>query len=154
MAEQGQAPAGGVEEEFQHLWPPFTQMQGLNPVIMDHAEGAVVWDREGNEYIDAFASLWTVNVGHGRTEIYDAINEQAKKLAIYHIFQIANEPAMKLAAKVAEHMPGDLNHVFLTLGGGSPWRRPSRWRASTGATRARAPSTWSCSATARTTVLP
>ena len=41
-----------------------------------------------------------------------------EKLAIYHIFQIANEPAIKLAAKVAEHMPGDLNHVFLTLGGG------------------------------------
>ena len=78
----------------------------------------VVWDSDGNEYIDAFASLWTVNVGHGRQEIYDAINEQAKKLAIYHIFQIANEPAIKLAAKVAEHMPGDLNHVFLTLGGG------------------------------------
>ena len=31
MADQGQAPAGGVKEEFleQHLWPPFTQMQGL-----------------------------------------------------------------------------------------------------------------------------
>ena len=41
-----------------------------------------------------------------------------KKLAIYHIFQIANEPAIKLAVKVAEHMPGDMNHVFLTLGGG------------------------------------
>ena len=118
MAEHGQAPAGGVQEEFQHLWPPFTQMQNLTPIVMDHAEGSVVWDTEGNEYIDAFASLWTVNVGHGRQEIYDAINEQAKKLAIYHIFQIANEPAIKLAEKVAEHMPGDLNHLFLTLGGG------------------------------------
>ena len=59
-----------------------------------------------------------MNVGHGRQEIYDAINAQMQKLAIYHIFQIANEPAIKLAAKVAEHMPGDLNHVFLTLGGG------------------------------------
>ena len=51
-------------------------------------------------------------------EIHDAIKAQMEKLAIYHIFQIANEPAIKLAAKVAEHMPGDLNHVFLTLGGG------------------------------------
>lgn len=108
-----------LEKDFLgHLWPPFTQMQGLSPIIMDHAEGAVVYDSTGKAYIDAFASLWTVNVGHGRQEIFDAINEQMKKLAIYHIFQIANEPAIKLAAKVAEHMPGDLNHVFLTLGGG------------------------------------
>jgi 4-aminobutyrate--pyruvate transaminase len=101
-----------------HLWPPFTQLQGLKPIIMERAEGAVVYDTEGNEYIDAFASLWTVNVGHGRTEIYDAIKAQMEKLAIYHIFQIANEPSIKLAAKVAALMPGDLDHVFLTLGGG------------------------------------
>jgi adenosylmethionine-8-amino-7-oxononanoate aminotransferase len=108
-----------LEEQFLgHLWPPFTQMQGLKPIIMDHAEGAVVYDNQGKAYIDAFASLWTVNVGHGRTEIIDAVKAQAEKLAIYHIFQIANEPSIKLAAKVAEHMPGDLNHVFLTLGGG------------------------------------
>ncbi len=93
-------------------------MQGLKPVVMERAEGALVWDSDGNEYIDAFASLWTVNVGHGRQEIFDAINAQMQKMAIYHIFQIGNEPAIKLAAKVAEHMPGDLDHVFLTLGGG------------------------------------
>jgi putrescine aminotransferase len=106
------------QQMLQHLWPPFTQMQGLQPVIMDHAEGAVVYDIHGNEYIDAFASLWTVNVGHGRQEIFDAIKAQMEHLACYHIFQIANAPSIKLAAKVAEHLPGDLNHVFLTLGGG------------------------------------
>ncbi len=108
-----------LEDDFlAHLWPPFTQMAGLKPVVMERAEGAVVYDAEGNAYIDAFASLWTVNVGHGRKEIFDAIQAQAEKLAVYHIFQIANEPSIKLAAKVASLMPGDLNHVFLTLGGG------------------------------------
>jgi len=109
----------GLSEDFlSHLWPPFTQLQGLKPIIMDRAEGAVVYDTEGNEYIDAFASLWTVNVGHGRTEIYDAIKAQMEKLAIYHMFQIANEPSVRLAAKVAALTPGDLDHVFFTLGGG------------------------------------
>ena len=101
-----------------HLWPPFTQMEGLKPTIMERAEGALVYDSEGKAYIDAFASLWTVNVGHGRKEIFEAIQAQAEKLAIYHIFQIANEPSIRLAAKVASLMPGDLDHVFLTLGGG------------------------------------
>ena len=120
MADDVQATVGdALQEDFLgHLWPPFTQMQGLKPVIMERADGCLVYDSDGNEYIDAFASLWTVNVGHGRTEIYDAIKAQMEKLAIYHIFQLGNEPAIKLAAKVAEHMPGDLSHVFLTLGGG------------------------------------
>jgi adenosylmethionine-8-amino-7-oxononanoate aminotransferase len=101
-----------------HLWPPFTQLQNLKPVIMERAEGAVVYDAQGKEYIDAFASLWTVNVGHGRTEIFDAIKAQMEKLAIYHMFGIANEPSIRLAAKVASLMPGDFDHVFFTLGGG------------------------------------
>ena len=145
----------GLEQDFLgHLWPPFTQMQGLAPIIMEHAEGAVVYDINGNEYIDAFASLWTVNVGHGRQEIFDAIDAQAKKLAIYHIFQIANEPTIKLAAKVAEHMPGDLNHVFLTLGGGESVETAVKMARQYWRNRARAPSTWSCSATAPTTAPP
>jgi 4-aminobutyrate--pyruvate transaminase len=101
-----------------HLWPPFTQMQGLAPVIIASAEGAVVRDARGTEYIDAFASLWTVNVGHGRQEILDAIQEQARDVACYHMFGIANPPSIKLAAKVAALLPGDLDHVFLCLGGG------------------------------------
>jgi taurine-pyruvate aminotransferase len=108
-----------LEHDFlAHLWPPFTQMQDLSPIIIDSAEGAVVRDVHGNEYIDAFASLWTVNVGHGRTEIFDAIAEQAREVACYHVFGIANKPSIRLAAKVAELLPGDLDHVFLCLGGG------------------------------------
>ena len=113
------ADAAELERAFlDHLWPPFTQMQGLVPIVVDSAEGAVLRDVHGNEYIDAFASLWTVNVGHGRQEIVDAIAEQAKELACYHLFGVANRPSIRLAAKVAELLPGDLDHVFLCLGGG------------------------------------
>jgi putrescine aminotransferase len=107
------------KEYAEHLWPPFTQMQGMSPVIIERGDGAVVWDVEGKEYIDAFASLWTVNVGHGRQEIFDAIAAQAQQLACYHMFSGAtNRPSIELAAKVAEKLPGHLNRVFLTLGGG------------------------------------
>ena len=108
-----------LERDFLgHLWPPFTQMQGLKPIIIESAQGAVVRDIHGKEYIDAFASLWTVNVGHGRTEIIDAVVAQAADVACYHMFGIANPPSIELAAKVAGHLPGDLDHVFLCLGGG------------------------------------
>ncbi len=102
-----------------HLWPPFTQMQGVKPIVIERGQGAVVWDVHGNEYVDAFASLWTVNVGHGRREIFDAIAAQSQELACYHMFAgAANKPSIRLAAKIAEKLPGDLDHVFLTLGGG------------------------------------
>ena len=107
-----------AEAYVEHLWPPFTQMQGIKPVIIERGDGAVVYDSTGKAYIDAFASLWTVNVGHGRSEIIDAVVEQSKDLACYHMFGVANRPSIELAAKVAEHLPGDLNHVFFTLGGG------------------------------------
>ena len=94
-----QAELAALEGDFvEHLWPPFTQMQGLAPVIMESAEGCVVRDAHGNEYLDAFASLWTVNVGHGRAEIHDAIRAQADDVACYHMFGIANPPSIKLAA--------------------------------------------------------
>jgi putrescine aminotransferase len=101
-----------------HLWLCFTQAQGLKPIIMQRAEGALVYDSHGREYIDAFASRWTVNVGHGRQEILDAVAAQAEEMACYHLFGVANVPSIRLAAKVAEHLPGDLNHVYLTVGGG------------------------------------
>ena len=32
-------------------------------------------------------------------------------------FGLGSEPAIRLAARLAEHAPGDLNHVYFTLGG-------------------------------------
>ena len=108
-----------VQQMRDHLWPPFTQMQDVTPIVIERGDGAVVRDIHGKEYIDAFASLWTVNVGHGRQEIFDAIAEQTKQLACYHMFAgAANKPSIRLAARIAEKLPGDLDHVFLTLGGG------------------------------------
>jgi adenosylmethionine-8-amino-7-oxononanoate aminotransferase len=59
------------------------------------------------------ASLWYVNVGHGRAEIADAIAAQAKKLAAYHTFDpFTNPPAEELAAKIAELSPFESPRVF------------------------------------------
>jgi L-2,4-diaminobutyrate transaminase len=48
--------------------------------------GSGVWieDRDGNRLLDAFAWLYCVNVGYGRTEISEAIAAQARELAYYH----------------------------------------------------------------------
>ena len=50
-----------------------------DPHIIRAAKGIHIHDQHGNEFIDAFAGLWCVNVGYGRTEIADAMHEQAKR---------------------------------------------------------------------------
>ncbi len=64
------------------------------------------------------SSLWNVNIGHGRQEIADVAKEQMSTLAFSSCFAtFSNEPAIRLAAKIASLAPGDLNTVFFTSGG-------------------------------------
>src|SRR6218665_1775095 len=51
--------------------------------IATGAKGIRIEDHQGKSYIDAFAGLYCVNIGYGRTEVADAIYQQAKKLAYY-----------------------------------------------------------------------
>jgi putrescine aminotransferase len=81
-------------------------------------EGAIVEDRHGRQYVDGMASLWCVNVGHGRREIVDAVAEQMQRIAVYHCFEpFTNDPADALAARVAELAPFESARVFFTTSG-------------------------------------
>jgi adenosylmethionine-8-amino-7-oxononanoate aminotransferase len=81
-------------------------------------DGAIVEDRAGKRYVDAMASLWYVNVGHGRHEIIDAVVAQMQKIAAYQCFEpFTNEPADRVAARVAELAPVSDARVFFTSSG-------------------------------------
>ena len=81
-------------------------------------EGVYLWDTDGKQYIDGFAGLWNVNVGHGRHELAVAAAEQIDEVAfVPTFFGLASPPAIDLAAKLAELFPGDLNHIHFTSGG-------------------------------------
>jgi len=87
--------------------------------VLTRGEGCRVWDVDGNEYIDATAGLWFVNVGHGRTEIADAVAEQLRTLAAHHVFgDHANPPALELAARLADLAPLEDAAVFFGSSGG------------------------------------
>jgi adenosylmethionine-8-amino-7-oxononanoate aminotransferase len=112
-----------------HLWGHFTnlsaiQRQGL-PII-DHGDGAYVYDTNGKRYLDGLSGLFTVNVGHGRRELAQAAAQQSEKLGYFPLWSFGHEPGIRLAAKLASLAPGDLNRVFFTAGGGeaveSAWK--------------------------------
>jgi putrescine---pyruvate transaminase len=80
--------------------------------------GALVWDENGNEYVDALGSLWYCQVGHGRREIVDAITKQALTLAGYHTFdRFTNEPADRLAERLHDIAPMADSRIFFTSSG-------------------------------------
>jgi putrescine aminotransferase len=103
------------------LWHPFADMHAVRgaELVIARGEGAYVWDAAGDRYLDATASLWCVNVGHGRTEIVDAAAEQMRTLATYQAFgAFANEPALRLAERLSETAPVDDARLFFVSGGG------------------------------------
>ena len=71
------------------LWHGFADMGAVEKngaFVVSRGEGAYIWDREGTRYLDATAGLWFTNVGHGRTEIADAVAAQLSKIAHFSNF--------------------------------------------------------------------
>ncbi len=104
-----------------HVFHPFTsiaEQQTAGPRIMTGGNGIWIRDAEGREYMDAMAGLWCVNVGYGREEIAEAMADQACRLAYYHAFMgNANEPAIRLAERLAEITPPGLDRFFFCNSG-------------------------------------
>jgi putrescine---pyruvate transaminase len=103
------------------LWHPFADMGAVRHAefVIDRGEDVWVWDTDGKRYLDATASLWYANVGHGRKEIADAIAAQLAKIEAYSAFgDFANPPAIRLAERLVEHAPVSSGRVFFGSGGG------------------------------------
>ena len=87
-------------------------------LILASGSGATVTDVDGREYVDGLASLWNVNVGHGRTELANTAAAQMSTLAFSSAYGgFGTAPAIELAAKLAELAPGDLEVTYFASGG-------------------------------------
>ena len=103
------------------LWHPFADMGAVEgvPFVLARARDVWVWDEQGRRYLDATASLWCANAGHGRPEIAEAVERQLRTLDTYSIFgDYANGPALQLADRLAALSPVPDSRVFLGSGGG------------------------------------
>ena len=129
-----------AERARDHLWMPFTRHSAYDngtsvPVIV-RGEGAYIWDEQGRRYLDGLSGLFTVQLGHGRSEIGEAMARQASELAYFPIWSYAHPRAIELAERLAALAPGDLNRVFFTSGGGeaveSAWKLAKQYFKLTG----------------------
>jgi len=92
---------------------------GKVPVnIIQSGNGIYIRNQDGSEFLDGFAGLYCVNVGYGRTEIADAIYEQAKKLAYYHTYVgHSNEAIIELSQRIIDWAPDGMRKVYYGLSG-------------------------------------
>jgi len=108
--------------EPSRLWHTFCDMNTVarGPEFMvTRADGVWLWDTSGDRYLDGTASLWYCNVGHGRTEIADAVHRQISTLDAYTVYgDFSNGPAVELSERLAAHAPVADPRVILTSGGG------------------------------------
>ena len=86
--------------------------------IIANGEGCYITDTEGRTSLDAFAGLYCVNVGYGRSEISDAIAEQAKELAYYHAYVgHGTEASITLSKMILDRAPNHMSKVYFGLSG-------------------------------------
>ncbi|RSK23925.1 aspartate aminotransferase family protein [Bacillus sp. HMF5848] len=107
------------KKHFLHPTSSIQEQQSSGPAfIFKKGYGIYLEDIQGNVVIDGMSSLWNVNVGHGRKNLAEAAKKQMETLAYSSCFAtFSNEPAIKLAAKLAQLAPPPLTATFFTSGG-------------------------------------
>lgn len=99
-----------IERDKKHYLQTFKRF----PLVLDHGEGARVWDIEGKEYIDAFAGIAVTSLGHNHPAVNRAVNEQISKLT--HISNFFISEAQVLLSEKLTEITG-MDRVFFTNSG-------------------------------------
>ena len=107
-----------TERDQNHLWHPYTQHKTSKPSIaITRGKGALLWDENGKEYIDAIASWWVNPFGHSNTFIAEAIYKQLITLEHVLFGGFTHEPAVLLSEKLMEILPKNQQKIFFSDNG-------------------------------------
>lgn len=102
----------------QVIWHPYTQMltAGL-PLPIMKGEGALLYDEQGQTYIDAVSSWWVTLHGHSHPYIARKVAEQAAQLDHVIFAGFTHEPAVRLAENLLEVLPQNQKRIFYSDNG-------------------------------------
>jgi adenosylmethionine-8-amino-7-oxononanoate aminotransferase len=114
----GQVKRDAMDRIIFHATPKAWLSAGGGPWVLDHGEGALLFDADGREYLDALSGgVFAVLVGYGREEIARAMAEQARRLCFAGPYATVAEVTVELARKLADLAPGDLAVSFFCTSG-------------------------------------
>ena len=101
-----------------HVWLPYTQMKSASPPLpVARTEGCRIILADGRELIDGIASWWTACHGYNHPHIREAVIRQAGIMPHVMFGGLAHEPALTLARRLSDLLPGDLDRVFFSESG-------------------------------------
>src|SRR4029453_14626501 len=109
-----------AELDHSHLWHPFTQQRDWvaeEPVMIEGAQGAELFDGEQRRYLDGSSSLWCNLHGHRHPAIDRALHDQLGRVAHSTMLGLSHRGAAELAAQLVEIAPPGLNRVFYSDSG-------------------------------------
>lgn len=103
------------QKDKKYIWHPYTHQKSMIPAIpVVRGENTVLIDENGKKYIDAVSSWWVNIHGHGNKFIAKRIYEQARKLQQVIFTAFTHEPAVLLAEKLLDVLPGNFSKIFYT----------------------------------------
>ncbi|SEK88283.1 adenosylmethionine-8-amino-7-oxononanoate aminotransferase [Aquimarina amphilecti] len=106
------------ERDKKHLWHPLTQHK-IHPDALPivKAEGALLYDDQGKEYIDGIASWYTAVYGHCNPYILEKVSEQMRTLDQIVFAGFTHEPAVKLSEELIKILPDNQEKIFFSDNG-------------------------------------
>ncbi len=106
------------ERDKKHIWHPLTQHKtSASPLAIVKAKGALLWDEDGNEYIDGIASWYTSMYGHCNEAITSRVAKQMQVLDQVVFSGFTHEPAVELSEKLIEILPDNQQKLFFSDNG-------------------------------------
>ena len=97
---------------------PFAKPTKDDFIEIVRGEGARIYDSSGKEYIDGMASLWYCAIGHGRSEMAQAISQQVSTIEAYSAFDpFTTKVADQLCERISDLSPVSNSRVFLCNSG-------------------------------------
>jgi adenosylmethionine-8-amino-7-oxononanoate aminotransferase len=101
-----------------HVWLPYAQMKtAAPPLAVARTEGCRIVLADGRELIDGMASWWTACHGYNHPHIRAAVVRQAETMPHVMFGGLVHEPALRLARRLVDMLPGDLERVFFSDSG-------------------------------------
>jgi adenosylmethionine-8-amino-7-oxononanoate aminotransferase len=100
------------------VWSPYTQMKTMPlPIPVVATDGVYLILDDGTRLIDGMASWWTACHGYNHPHIIAKVTEQLQRMPHVMFGGVHHEPALRLASRLANLLPGDLKHVFFSDSG-------------------------------------
>ena len=107
-----------ISRDEKHLWHPLTQHKtAAPPIAIVKGEGALIYDEDGNAYIDGIASWYTAMYGHGNEHIVDMVTKQMKELDFVMFSGFTHKPAIELSERLMEILPDNQTKIFFNDNG-------------------------------------